>query len=112
MNTLGGEALDLIESNETFDVKEIYIEPPEVNVNSDEDSADEDEAGLTDNLSGRQLTAGAEVVASLVPDNYLQEEDDKIEEVTSKEGPPTKNPKSNASSVTWVKRDITKEHSN
>ncbi|KAF2882924.1 hypothetical protein ILUMI_23247 [Ignelater luminosus] len=91
--------------------KKRRIEPPEVNVNSDKDSADEDEAGLMDNLSVRQLTAGAEVVARLVPDNYLQEEDDKIEEVACEERPPTKNPKSNASSVTWVKRDITEEHS-
>lgn len=46
------------------DVQEIFIEPPDPAVNSDEDSADEDEGGLLDNLSGRQLRAGAEVVFS------------------------------------------------
>ncbi|KAF2891778.1 hypothetical protein ILUMI_14395 [Ignelater luminosus] len=46
----------------------------------------------------------------LVPDNYLQEEDDRIEKVACEDGPATKKPKSHASSVTWVKRDITEEH--
>ncbi|KAF2878787.1 hypothetical protein ILUMI_27386 [Ignelater luminosus] len=47
----------------------------------------------------------------LVPDKYLQKEDDKIEEVVCEEGPPVKKPKSNAPSVTWVRRDVTEEHS-
>lgn len=40
----------------------IYIEPPEATIYSDEDSADEDSGGLIDNLSSRQLRAGAETV--------------------------------------------------
>ncbi|KAK8771891.1 hypothetical protein V5799_024864 [Amblyomma americanum] len=39
------------------DVSAIYIEPPEASTYSDEDSG-----GLIDNLSGRQLRAGAETV--------------------------------------------------
>lgn len=44
------------------EVTSIYIEPPEPNIDSDEDSAEEDEGGLIDNLTGKQLLAGAEVV--------------------------------------------------
>ncbi|KAG5886607.1 hypothetical protein JTB14_001031 [Gonioctena quinquepunctata] len=40
---------------------EVFIEPPESHVLTDEDSAVEDEGGLADNLSSRQLTAGAEI---------------------------------------------------
>jgi hypothetical protein len=43
-------------------VATLYIEPPESHVLSDEDSADEDEGGLIDNLSRRQLSAPAELV--------------------------------------------------
>lgn len=42
-------------------VRSIYIEPPDNRELSDEDSADE-QSGLLDNLSGRQLQANAEVV--------------------------------------------------
>jgi hypothetical protein len=43
-------------------VQDIYIEPPDPAVLSDEDSGDEDTGGLIDNLSGNQLRARAEVV--------------------------------------------------
>ncbi|KAJ8953438.1 hypothetical protein NQ318_023557 [Aromia moschata] len=42
-------------------VDEIFIEPPETNVETDEDSADEDEGGMIHNLTGRQLRAPVEV---------------------------------------------------
>lgn len=103
------EALDFMESNDTLDVRKIFIEPPDVNVNSDEDSADEEEVGLVDNLSSRQLLAGAEVVAKVaVPETHVQEENDRTE-VGCEEGSPSKKPKINCS-VTWVKKDITEEH--
>lgn len=38
----------------------IYIYPPEPNVLTDEDSADDDDGGLVDNVSKRQLLANAE----------------------------------------------------
>ncbi|KAB0803734.1 hypothetical protein PPYR_00704 [Photinus pyralis] len=53
------EALEMI-SNED-NVEEIYVEPPEANVLTDEDSGDEDGGGMVDNLSGPQLRAPAEV---------------------------------------------------
>ncbi|KAL3271658.1 hypothetical protein HHI36_022132 [Cryptolaemus montrouzieri] len=43
------------------DVDSIFIELPEVDILTDEDSGDEDAEGMTDNLSGRQLRARAEV---------------------------------------------------
>ena len=41
---------------------EVYTEPYDLGLLTDEDSADEDDSGLVDNLSGRQLAANAEVV--------------------------------------------------
>jgi hypothetical protein len=55
------EVVAIIEEEEA-PIADIFIEPPDPAVNSDEDSADEDEGGLIDNLTGRQLRAGAEVV--------------------------------------------------
>ncbi|KAG8326422.1 hypothetical protein J6590_042241 [Homalodisca vitripennis] len=49
---------------EDLDVTDIYMEPPEPNVLSDEDSADEDGGGTIDNLTKRQLDANAEIVFS------------------------------------------------
>ncbi|KAK9754666.1 Transposase IS4 [Popillia japonica] len=54
------EALAMI-SDEDHEVSQIFMEPPESNVLTDEDSGDED-GGLLDNLSGRQLRVGGEVV--------------------------------------------------
>jgi len=43
-------------------IDRIYIEPADAAVQSDGDFASEDEGGLIDNLTGRQLRSGAEVV--------------------------------------------------
>ncbi|XP_067003927.2 uncharacterized protein [Anabrus simplex] len=58
------EVLDILEADDSEEetVKGIFIEPPEVNVPSDEDSGDEDGGGLVDNLTGRQLSSKAEIV--------------------------------------------------
>ncbi|GBN80074.1 hypothetical protein AVEN_166147-1 [Araneus ventricosus] len=56
------EALLLFDKlNSDLDLEDIYIEPPDVVVVSDEDSAEEDEGGLTDNIYGRQLRVNAEI---------------------------------------------------
>nr|CAI5831567.1 unnamed protein product [Callosobruchus analis]CAI5839624.1 unnamed protein product [Callosobruchus analis] len=47
--------------DEDEEASDIYISPPEPNVLTDEDSADEDDGGLIDNLSRRQLLADAEI---------------------------------------------------
>lgn len=51
------------EMDDEDDFEGIYIEPPNGNI-SDEDSAEEDEGGLIDNLSSKQLQANAELVLS------------------------------------------------
>ena len=50
--------------DELDDVEEICIEPPAAGEETDEDSADEDNSsgGKINNLSGKQLQAGAEAV--------------------------------------------------
>lgn len=60
-------------------VEEIFIEPPESCELTDEDSADEDEGGLVENLTSRQLSATSEVV--LTNNERLGTESD-FEEVT------------------------------
>ncbi|GBM31396.1 hypothetical protein AVEN_99612-1 [Araneus ventricosus] len=56
------EALLLFdELNSDSDLEDIYIEPPDAAVVSDEDSAEEDEGGLTDNLSGHQLRVNVKI---------------------------------------------------
>ncbi|KAG5865280.1 hypothetical protein JTB14_008176 [Gonioctena quinquepunctata] len=56
------EALDIAYASDSdTEVTEVFIEPPESHVLTDEDSADDDEGGLADNLSSLQLTAGAEI---------------------------------------------------
>ncbi|KAJ8954297.1 hypothetical protein NQ318_005880, partial [Aromia moschata] len=57
------EALDMVYADENIanQVDDIFIEPPETNVETDEDYADEDEGGMIHNLTGRQLRAPVEV---------------------------------------------------
>ena len=57
------EALHIIEG-EDVDVEDIFIEPPDTALFSDKDSAGEDEGGLTDNLTGWQISAQAELFVS------------------------------------------------
>ena len=48
------QAMDMLnEDNDLLqNVDEIFVEPPDPNVDTDEDSADEDEGGMIYNLSG------------------------------------------------------------
>ncbi|XP_044766308.1 piggyBac transposable element-derived protein 3-like [Coccinella septempunctata] len=48
--------------DDDIDVREIFIEPPDSNILTDEDSGEEDSGGMLDNLSGRQLSQKAEVI--------------------------------------------------
>lgn len=55
------EVLDLLDGGDVvYDTADVYIEPPEPSILTDEDSGSEDEA-VVDNLSGNQLLANAEV---------------------------------------------------
>ncbi len=49
------------EAEEGANIDEIFIEPRDPNIESDEDSAEEDGGGLIDNLTGQQLRSGVEV---------------------------------------------------
>ncbi|PSN29524.1 hypothetical protein C0J52_26397 [Blattella germanica] len=61
------EALDIINEEENkpqqsrSEIDAIYIAPPEPDILTDEDSGDKEQAGLIDNLNGRQLRANAEI---------------------------------------------------
>ncbi|XP_069689776.1 piggyBac transposable element-derived protein 3-like [Periplaneta americana] len=57
------ELLDIIEANDDLANKteDIFIVPPDVHVDTDEDSANEDEGGMIYNVTGRQLRAAAEI---------------------------------------------------
>ncbi|XP_037124085.1 piggyBac transposable element-derived protein 3-like [Syngnathus acus] len=55
------DVLDAIEDDDAV-VDKIFIAPPVVSVESDEDTGEEDGGGTLDNLSGRQLSAAAVVV--------------------------------------------------
>lgn len=59
--------MTLEEANElvyvdNIDVSDIYIEPPDAGILTDEDSGDEDGGGLLDNLTVPQLPPKAEVI--------------------------------------------------
>ena len=66
--------MQLEDENEELEVDGIYIAPPQVNIDSDEDSAGEDEGGLIDDLTGRQLRADAEI--ALRNGNGISNEDE------------------------------------
>lgn len=55
------EAIQMVYDDD-IDVDKIYIEPPDANILTDEDSGEEDGGGFLDNLSGRQLLPKAELV--------------------------------------------------
>ncbi|KAF5278653.1 hypothetical protein FQA39_LY00695 [Lamprigera yunnana] len=57
------DALDIIFANDDIanQVDEVFIEPPEATVDTDEDSAEEDQGGMLHNLTGRQLRAPVEI---------------------------------------------------
>uniref|UniRef100_A0A6P7GD37 Uncharacterized protein LOC114340751 n=1 Tax=Diabrotica virgifera virgifera TaxID=50390 RepID=A0A6P7GD37_DIAVI len=73
------QSLDIIYNDELID-GDIFVEPPDTNVDTDEDSGDEDGGGLVDNLLSRQLRTGAKI---RLPNNeriglkedYIQNED-------------------------------------
>ena len=64
----------LEDENEELEVDCIYIASSQISIDSDEDSADEDEGGLIDDLTGWQLRADAEIV--LRNGNTISNEDE------------------------------------
>ncbi|XP_068203710.1 piggyBac transposable element-derived protein 2-like [Palaemon carinicauda] len=72
------EILEILDEEEKDPVA-IFITPPEVREDSDEDSAEEDEGGLADNLNSNQLRASAEAVFH--DGRILGEDDDEVENI-------------------------------
>ncbi|GBP58083.1 hypothetical protein EVAR_39800_1 [Eumeta japonica] len=56
------EALSILKEDDDVELQKIFIEPPDPTVLSDDDSADEDQRGFINNLTGRQLGARCEVM--------------------------------------------------
>ncbi|KAG5896982.1 hypothetical protein JTB14_018497 [Gonioctena quinquepunctata] len=54
------DALNVVYEDD-IDVREIFIESPDANVLTDEESGEEDEGGTIDNLNRQQLSAHVEV---------------------------------------------------
>lgn len=76
------EALDMAydESENGTYVDAIYMVPPDPSVLTDEDFADEDDGGVIDNLSRRQLSSQAEIILS---------NNERIDEIRAKEASST-----------------------
>ena len=55
------DVVSMLEDGPDFDNADIFIEPPACQVDTDEDSGDEDEAGTISNLNRNQLQAPATV---------------------------------------------------
>ena len=55
------EVLSMLEDDDTFDQADIFIEPPPVREETDEDNGEEDGEGVPSNLNWNQLSAGASV---------------------------------------------------
>ena len=87
-------------------VEDIFLEPPDVSVDSDADSGEEDGGGSIDNLNRNMLSSAAEVV--LREDEGISSDED----TTSKEEPSTsqgrRSGKSNKDSIkySWTKKEI------
>ncbi|KAF5303666.1 hypothetical protein FQA39_LY09913 [Lamprigera yunnana] len=80
------DALDRIFANDIANqVDEVFIEPPEATVDTDEDSAEKDQGGMLHNLTGRQLRAPVEI--RLIDNTRINT--NKHSSVSSSESPPS-----------------------
>lgn len=80
----------------------IFLDPPEINVDTDEDSGAED-GGIADNLSGRQLRARAQI--QLTRSATENEETESSSSAKDKE-PATKKAKKSKLTFNWKKKDL------
>jgi hypothetical protein len=98
------EALE-IAYNDDIDTEQIFIEPPDSNILTDEDSAAEDGPGLLDNLSGPQLRAGAEIRTA-----NMHHRDDNSEQDSNENGAATIQnfdfSRPGIDGTTWMKGDL------
>lgn len=92
------EALQ-IAYNDDLDVDQIYIEPPNEGAMTDEDSGEEDEGGLVDNLSRNQLNAPAQLVLHGEDDALVEPDTEHVEKVTYED-------------IEWIKGDLVESSEN
>lgn len=118
------EAIQMILEDDTVNQADVYISPPIDGTCSDEDSGDEND-GIVDNLSGNQLRADAEVVASYIDGHQERisgsadynendfENDTDTESSEDELPPPSKkvraSAKSSAPARDWTTKDIPSE---
>ncbi|KAL3278050.1 hypothetical protein HHI36_013395 [Cryptolaemus montrouzieri] len=91
------------------DVDSIFIEPPEADDLTDEDSGDEDAGGMIDNLSGRQLRTRAEVkFANHVSDTEETDDEEIDAEIvaSSVDGPASTRSTKCKKNYSWVEGDV------
>ncbi|KAJ8944395.1 hypothetical protein NQ314_009485 [Rhamnusium bicolor] len=102
------EALEIAYADD-LDVDQVYIQPPEANVLTDEESGDDENECDINRLSGRQLSARAEIVLSNSERTGAEDDDgDRVEE--TKNCPGTSSDKSIRVSVdknySWIQGDF------
>ncbi|KAK4877378.1 hypothetical protein RN001_009884 [Aquatica leii] len=85
--------------NDDLDVDQIYIEPPEGGAITDEDSGEEDEGGLVDNLSRNQLNAQVQLVLHGEDVEFVEPETEHVEKVAYDD-------------IEWIKGDLEKKLQN
>lgn len=88
------------------DVGEIFIEPPESNVLTDQDSADEDEGGTVDHLNGAQLRAAAEVRLADHTDNGNYSDHEEIDYDDEDNVEATQVKKIDSNDLSWTNGDL------
>ncbi|KAF5277925.1 hypothetical protein FQA39_LY06077 [Lamprigera yunnana] len=90
-------ALDIIFANDDIanQVDEVFIEPPEATVDTDEDSAEENQGGMLHNLTDRQLRAPVEI--RLIDNTRINT--NKHASVSSSESPPSESAPSESPSI-------------
>ncbi|KAK9759298.1 Transposase IS4 [Popillia japonica] len=82
--------------DEDLDVGQIYMEPPDAGTVTDEDSGEDDGAGLIDNLSSNQWNTNVQLYVKGLHNNNNSNVEEGVEEVE----------KVNYSNIEWVKRDL------
>lgn len=88
-----------------LDVDQVFIEPPDSNTLTDEDSGGEDEGGLADNLSRNQLCAQAEVRVTGTNNQLLPSVD--RDTIRDEENVGTwQFERPGANGITWINGDI------
>lgn len=112
------EVLEILEDDtQTYDninSIDVFISPPDVKEDTDEDSGDEDFGGTYNNLSGRQLSSDAELVfrgggeEDILINGVIETES--AVPVSESNKTHEKSPNSTKSSHQWKKQDLSEKN--